>query len=103
MFNVEIQEEGDGIRLSVSGELSFQYCPQLHAALSGALYEFRTIEVLLDGVSSFDLCGVQLLFSAERTASLLKKKLNILPGRHEEYLKKMLTFSGFEWFAKDAP
>lgn len=72
-----IEAEGRGTRevLRIAGPVTVQRAAELKAALVGALAKADQVAIDLSRVTEVDLCGLQLLCSAQRTASQSRKRL----------------------------
>lgn len=71
------EAEGQGTRdvLRIAGPVTLQRAAELKAVLAGALAKADRVAIDLSRVTEVDLCGLQLLCSAQRTASQSRKRL----------------------------
>lgn len=81
--------------LELAGDLSFETACEVRDALSALVGADSDAFVLdLSRVESFDLLGVQLLFSALHSARSAGKNLSVAMGPLEPRMEKMFTFAG---------
>jgi len=71
------EAEGQGTRdvLTIEGAMTVQRAAELKALLVDALAKTDRIAIDLSRVTEVDLCGLQLLCSAQRTASRSRQRL----------------------------
>jgi anti-anti-sigma factor len=95
MPHSSLEVKADVAELRLSGDLSFQ---SIHRAKE-ALIELvsaraQNLVVSVASIESFDLCGIQLLYSAHRTAAEARKSLRVEAGALAPRLRKFFAFSG---------
>ena len=66
----------DGGVLAIAGALTIQRAGEVKALLADALARADRVAIDLSGVTEVDLCGLQLLCAAQRTASRAQKRLD---------------------------
>lgn len=80
--------------LRVEGDMTIQHIAELKAALMKYLETVDHLILNLDSVTEIDLSCLQLLCSAHRTSSRLKKQLTIT-GSRMEGLRQIIEASGY--------
>jgi len=75
-----IESEGQENRdvLTIAGSVTVQRAVELKAILVDALAKADRVAIDLSRVTELDLCGLQLLCSAQRTASQARKRLALV-------------------------
>ncbi|MCL4490600.1 MAG: STAS domain-containing protein [Nitrospirae bacterium] len=91
-FNVE-QSGAVGV-MTIGGELTVQHADELKAALMRSLDAVDHLILNLDKVTEIDLSCLQLLCSAHRTSTELKKQLTIT-GNQSDALKQVIETAGY--------
>ncbi len=74
-MDIETGGQGTGGVLTIEGALTVQRAAELKAMLVDALAQADRVAIDLSRVTDVDLCGLQLLCSAQRTASQSRKCL----------------------------
>lgn len=90
-----IEAEGQGTRdvLTIEGAMTVQRAVELKAVFVDALAKMDRVAVDLSRVMEVDLCGLQLLCSAQRTASQSRKRLAIV-GPAPDVLRRAVDEAG---------
>ncbi len=74
---IEPNGERTGEVLTIEGAMTVQRAAELHALFAGALARSDRVVIGLAEVTDVDLCGLQLLCSAQRTAAQARKRVAI--------------------------
>jgi anti-anti-sigma factor len=77
-MNITFQQSGDNGTLAISGTLAIETTEAMKAGIVEAITAADKIMLDLSGVTSLDLCAMQLLCSAHRTATVLGKNLSLI-------------------------
>ena len=90
-----IGSEGQESRevLTISGAVTVQRAAELKAVLVDALARAGRVAIDLSGVTEVDLCGLQLLCSARRTAARSGKRFG-LAGRTPDAVRRAAAEAG---------
>ena len=72
---IEAKGQGTGDVLRIAGVMTVQRAAELKAIIVDALAKADRVAIDLSRVTEVDLCGLQLLCSAQRTASRTRKRL----------------------------
>lgn len=91
-FNIE-QSGAVGV-MTIGGELTIRHADELRAALMRSLDAVDHLILNLDRVTEFDLSCLQLLCSAHRTSTKMKKQLTI-NANQSDALRKVIEAAGF--------
>jgi ABC-type transporter Mla MlaB component len=98
MSVVHLDTDADPVSARLEGDLTFSTVSELRPALEDALHKSaeqgRGLAVSLDGMGSFDVAGVQLLYALKAGAEERAVAVTFDAGRNEERIKKMLSFTG---------
>ena len=80
-FDVTIQEQGDAVRVSLSGELDISSAPRLQDDLARVeAGEPATIVLDLSGLDFMDSTGLRLLIGADSRARSAGRRLVLIQG-----------------------
>ncbi len=85
--------QGAGDTLAIAGAVTVQRAAELKAALVDALAQSGQVAVDLSGVTEVDLCGLQLLCSARRTAAQSGKRF-ALAGATPDAVRRAAEAAG---------
>ncbi|MRR58203.1 MAG: anti-sigma factor antagonist [Deltaproteobacteria bacterium] len=77
-MKISLEKSGDGATLTISGELGIETGEALKSGITEAFGIADRIDLDLSGVTSLDLCSMQLLCSAHRTAAVSGKQLLLM-------------------------
>lgn len=93
-MDFKIEQSGGAGVLKLDGELTVQFAGKLKGALMRCLDTSDHLILNLDNVTEIDLSCLQLLCSAHRTSSRMKKQLTIV-GRQLQALKQVMEAAGY--------
>jgi len=90
-----VDAEGQGTRdvLTIEGAMTVQRVVELKAVLVDALAKSARVAIDLSRVTEVDLCGLQLLCSAQRTAFRSRKRLT-LAGPTPDVVRRAVDEAG---------
>ena len=95
MFESTVETTPTSARLIVSGELSFETALEARDALVDLVSnDAPVLEVDVGEVQTFDLAGVQLLYSAVHSAKSAEKVLSVSLGALAPRIEKLCAFAG---------
>jgi anti-anti-sigma factor len=95
MATTHLDTEAGPPSLTIADELTFQTAADIRAALLKAFDAAdEALVVDLSAVESFDLCGVQLLYAAARTADERGVALRIDYGANADRFAGLFRFAG---------
>ncbi len=77
-MDIRFEQSGSNATLAISGDLAIDTAETMKSGIAEALTEADTIMLDLSGVTGLDLCAMQLLCSAHRTATILGKNLSLI-------------------------
>ncbi len=91
---IEAEGQENGGVLTIAGAVTVQRAAELKAVLVDALAKADRVAIDLSGVTDVDLCGLQLLCSAQRTASGSRKRLALV-GPAPDVFRRAAADAGF--------
>ncbi len=98
MSGVHVETGADSVSVTLQEDLTFSKVAELRPELERALNESaaggRELTVSLHHIRSFDLSGVQLLFSLKSGAESRGVTILFDAGSNADRLSKMLSFTG---------
>ncbi len=78
MLDFKVEQEGEGKRVTISGELNIENAAALKGILISSLEETESVVVNLENVTDVDLSCLQLFCSAYKTADASDKCFTII-------------------------
>ncbi|NBC29271.1 MAG: STAS domain-containing protein [Spirochaetes bacterium] len=94
MALVHVDARRNPVTVAISGELTFSHVSECREELERAAGAGKDVDVALEEVTSFDLAGIQLLFSLKRSAEAAGVSVAFHGGANEERFGNMLAFAG---------
>ena len=91
MLNFNIKQNGNSAVLTLSGELTVDHADELKIALLNMIGLSDQVIVNLENIDKADITCLQLLCSAHKTCSLLKKNMHLVDKQPEVFKQ---TFEG---------
>jgi anti-anti-sigma factor len=94
MAHVHVDARRNPVTVEIAGELTFAHVSEVRDELERAAGSGKDMDVALEEVTSFDLAGMQLLFSLKRSAQVAGVSVTFHGGENDERFRKMLSFAG---------
>ena len=94
MIDIKAEESDKNTTLTIGGELTVQNASALQGIFIRSLESSSNLTINLEGVTDIDLSFLQLLCSAHRTSTDLKKNLT-LSGACSEVFRDVVRSAGF--------
>lgn len=92
---MSIESRDDCLRVTIEGHYGASRAPEVVSELLAGFERSSTVELALDGISGTDTSLVQLLISAQATATLLGSTLKVI--NYGFGVKDALTRCGFQY------
>jgi anti-anti-sigma factor len=102
MAQVHVDARRNPVTVAISGELTFAHVSEFRNELERAAGSGKDIDVALEEVTSFDLAGMQLLFSLKRSAEVAGVSVTFHGGANDDRFRKMLSFAGLPTLGESA-
>ena len=94
-MDIDIQENKENMRISFTGKATAEAAAEIRDALSEALQKSHSVLLDVAGIEKADVSFLQLLISAEKTAQISDKTIQIDPSAYSEGLISAAVHGGF--------
>ena len=98
-INTRKQRGGKGVTLTLKGELDLKNAHEIKQKIQASLNSCNQLVINMDKIKSFDLSGLQLLYSVLQTSSASNKNV-IMKINLTEDLKTLTSRAGFDQLIK---